>query len=181
LPTPASASTTGPAIDHTRKAQLAGLVFERTGVPIDAADPAFALVELNRLVLQEAADEMIRRIAHETDGLPDRLSALTAVATRRMVQHSLERIAEELQVARREIEEDVSRERDSLRHYGDVSRAAQQELSVRLARSSKTVIVASSALAALVVVLAIAAGAVLFAAQQHQTDPGSTAPATIGR
>jgi hypothetical protein len=161
-------SSAGPAIgssDRTGKARLAAVVYERTGVPIDPADPAFALVELNRLALQEVTDEVIRRIADHADGLPTRLSALTAVASKRMVRLSLERIAEELRIARREIEADVSRERDSLRQYGDASRAAQRELGAQLARSTKTVIVASGALAVLVVVMVIAAATLFLASR----------------
>lgn len=162
---PSSFVPTIDSIDRAKKARLAAVVYERTGVPIDAADTAFALVELNRLALQEVTDELIRRIADHADGLPAKLSALTAVASKRMVRLSLERIAEDLLIARKEIEEDVSRERDSLRQYGDASRVAQRELGAQLARSAKTVIIASGALAVLVVVMVIATATLFLASR----------------
>ncbi len=181
LPSPASAPAPAPAIDRARKARLAGLVFERTGVPIDAADPAFALVELNRLVLQETGDELFQRITKEADGMPMRLSLLTTMAGEELVKHARKRIAEEAHFARREFEDEVSRERDNLRQYADASRAAQQRLGAQLERSTRTVVLVCGALTVLVVVLAIATVGVLLVIQEHPTVTGRSAAQITGR
>ena len=164
MPPTSSAPPTVSAIESRRRARLAGAVFEKTGVAIDPVDPGFALVELNRLALQEAVDELVRQVAERADSLPGKISVLTAVAGKRMVELALRRIADELGIARKELQDDVSRAGETLRQYADASRAAQSELGAQLARSIKTAILLSGALVALVVVLLVVVGTMVFVA-----------------
>jgi len=146
------------------KARLAGAVYERAGVAIDPSDPAFALVELNRLVLQDAVDELVRQITERTDSLPERVSVLTAVASKRMVELALQRVADRLQAARKQLEVDASGERENIRRYAEAARASQLELGTQLVRSARTVSLVAGVVAAIAIILAIAAVTIVLAA-----------------
>jgi len=89
------------------RAQLSAAVYKKTGVALGSDDPAFALVELNRLGLREATEESAGKIAERLEPFPDRIRSSGAAVAGQVASQSALRVAEILTEARRTIAADT--------------------------------------------------------------------------
>ena len=83
------------------KARLSSLVYKRTGIALDPKDPAFAMVELNRVVFEDLLDEALDRIAKELEALPGRIGSSGSAVVAEAARQAMEQIVEALRQARR--------------------------------------------------------------------------------
>jgi hypothetical protein len=89
------------------KSRLSVVVYQRTGLALDPGDPAFALIELNRAVLEELIEQAAGQIAQRLDPLPERIrSSGTAVAAE-VASQGMQRVVEMLGESRRTIAADT--------------------------------------------------------------------------
>jgi len=89
------------------KSRLSVVVYQRTGFALDPGDPAFALVELNRVLLEELIEQAAGQIAQRLDTLPERIrSSGTAVAAE-VASQGMQRVVEMLAESRRTIAADT--------------------------------------------------------------------------
>ncbi|HUD24207.1 MAG TPA: hypothetical protein VMQ45_00855 [Burkholderiaceae bacterium] len=89
------------------KSRLALVVYKRTGFPLEEEDPAFALVELNRVALEELIDESAARIAERLDTLPERIRSSGNHLAAELATQGMQRVVEMLAESRRTIAADT--------------------------------------------------------------------------
>jgi hypothetical protein len=89
------------------KSRLSAVVYKRTGFPLDPDDPAFALVELNRLVLEQHIDEAATHIAERLEALPDRIRSSGTSVAAEVASQGMQRVVEMLAESRRTIAADT--------------------------------------------------------------------------
>jgi len=78
------------------KSRLAVIVYKRTGFPLEEEDPAFVLVELNRLVLEGLLDEAAQRLAERLDSLPERIRSSGTALAAEVASQGVQRVVEML-------------------------------------------------------------------------------------
>jgi len=101
------------------RSRLSATVYKKTGIVIDPDDPAFALVELDRLVVEEAAS----RLAERLETLPERIQSSAKALAAEVGAQGVQRVVEMLGEARRTIASDTEQ--------------AQQRIAEQTARASK--------------------------------------------
>jgi hypothetical protein len=118
-------------------AQLSAALYKKTGVALGPGDPAFALVELNRLIFDQAIEKAGDRLEERLNTLPDRIrSSSTALAAEvgsqgaqrvvEMLAESRRTIASDAEQAQRRIAEHTAKLSEPLtRQVAQVARAAQ--------------------------------------------------------
>jgi hypothetical protein len=89
------------------KSRLAAAVYKRTGFPLDPGDPAFALVELNRQVLEAMIEESASRLAERLDTLPERIRSSGTSVAAEVASQGMQRVVEMLAESRRTIASDA--------------------------------------------------------------------------
>ena len=89
------------------KSRLSLAVYKRTGFALDPGDPAFALIELNRLVLEELLEEAVGRLAQQLNALPDRIQSSSTAVASELASQGVQRVVEMLIESRRTIASDV--------------------------------------------------------------------------
>jgi hypothetical protein len=100
------------------RARLTAIVYKKTGVMMDADDPAFVIAEVVRVIV----DELVSRLLEQVATVPEQIrSSAKAFASEVGVQ-ALQRVVESLQQARQTIAGDV--EKAEQRIPESVSRAA---------------------------------------------------------
>jgi hypothetical protein len=115
------------------RSRLSATVYKKTGIVIDPDDPAFALVELDRLVVEEAAS----RLAERLETLPERIQSSARALAAEVGAQGVQRVVEMLAEARRTIASDTEQaqhqiaeqtaraSKDLAREVAEVVRAAQ--------------------------------------------------------
>jgi len=81
------------------RSRLSAAVYKKTGIVIDPDDPAFAVVELNRLVIEEVAG----RLAERLETLPERIQERGKALAVEVGVEGVQRVSEVLGEARRTI------------------------------------------------------------------------------
>ena len=89
------------------KSRLSLAVYKRTGFALDPGDPAFALIELNRLVLEELIEEAGSRLAQQLNALPDRIHSSSTAVAAELASQGVQRVVEMLIESRRTIASDA--------------------------------------------------------------------------
>ena len=119
------------------KTRLAAAVYKRTGYPLEPTDSAFALVELNRVALEELIAEAAGRLVERLDTLPERIQSSGASVAAEVATQGLQRVVEMLTESRRTIASDTEQaqrriaeqtgkaSKDLSRQVAEVVRAAQ--------------------------------------------------------
>ena len=119
------------------KTRLAALVYKRTGYPLEATDSVFAMVELNRAVLEDLIEETGERLAERLDTLPERIQSSGTSVAAEVATQGMQRVVEMLAESRRTIASDTEQaqrriaeqtataSKDLSRQVGEVVRAAQ--------------------------------------------------------
>lgn len=115
------------------RSRLSAAVYKKTGIVIDPDDPAFAVVELNRMVIEEVAD----RLAERLGALPERIQERGKALAIEVGVQGVQRVTEVLGEARRTIashteqaqqriaEQTAKASKDLAREVSEVVRAAQ--------------------------------------------------------
>jgi hypothetical protein len=115
------------------RSRLSAAVYKKTGIVIDPDDPAFAVVELNRLVIEEVAG----RLAERVETLPERIQERGKALAIEVGVQGVQRVSEVLGEARRTIashteqaqqriaEQTAKASKDLAREVAEVVRAAQ--------------------------------------------------------
>jgi hypothetical protein len=115
------------------RSRLSAAVYKKTGIVIDPDGPAFALVELDRLVVEEAASRLVERLETLSERIQSSANALAAEVGAQGVQRVVEMLGE----ARRTIASDTEQARERVaeqtakaskglaREVAEVARAAQ--------------------------------------------------------
>lgn len=106
------------------KARLSALVYRRTGIALDPQDPAFAIVELNRAVLEELLDEAMDRVGKQLDALPERIASSGSAVVMEAARQAMEQILEALRQARRLIAFDTEQAQRRVEQIVTAQRAA---------------------------------------------------------
>jgi len=120
------------------KSRLSVVVYKRTGFPLDEEDPAFALVELNRLVLEEFVDGAARRLAERLETFPEQIRSSGAAVAAEVAAQGMQRVVEILAESRRTIKSDTEQaQRRIAEQTGRVSKDLAREVTevVRAAQS----------------------------------------------
>jgi hypothetical protein len=113
------------------KSRLSVVVYQRTGHALDSGDPAFALVELNRAVLEELIEQAAGQIAQRLDPLPERIrSSGTAVAAE-VASQGMKRVVEMLAESRRTIVADTEQ---AQRRIAEQTERANKDLARQVAQ-----------------------------------------------
>src|SRR6266404_2321962 len=94
-----SSATSQAAMDRSR---LSAAVYKRTGIVIDPGDPAFAVVEPNRLVIEEVAS----RVAERLETLSERIQSSAKALATEVAHQGVQRVVETLREARQTIASD---------------------------------------------------------------------------
>src|SRR6266576_1799499 len=81
------------------RSRLSAAVYKRTGIVIDPGDPAFAVVEPNRLVIEEVAS----RVAERLETLPERIQSSAKALATEVAHQGVQRVVETLREARQTI------------------------------------------------------------------------------
>jgi hypothetical protein len=89
------------------KSRLSVVVYQRTGLALDPDDPAFALVELNRAVLEELIEQAAGQIAQRLDPFPERIRASGSAVAAEVASQGMKRVVEMLGEARRTVAADT--------------------------------------------------------------------------
>jgi len=89
------------------KSRLSVVVYQRTGFAFDPADPAFGMVELTRVVLEELIEESAGRIAERLDTLPERIRSSGTALAAEVASQGMQRVVEMLGESRRTIAADT--------------------------------------------------------------------------
>jgi predicted dinucleotide-binding enzyme len=84
------------------RSRLSAAVYKRTGIVIDPGDPAFAVVEPNRLVIEEVAS----RVAERLETLPERIQSSAKALATEVAHQGAQRVVETLREARQTIASD---------------------------------------------------------------------------
>jgi hypothetical protein len=87
--------------------QLSAVVYKKTGVAVGPDDPAFALVELNRLALKEAIEETAGEIIEWLNGFPERIRSSGTALAAEVASQGVQRVVEMLAESRRTIAADT--------------------------------------------------------------------------
>jgi hypothetical protein len=87
--------------------QLSAVVYKKTGVALGSDDPAFALVELNRLALKEAIEETAGQIMERLNAFPERIRASGSAVAAEVASQGMQRVVEMLAESRRTIAADT--------------------------------------------------------------------------
>ena len=87
--------------------QLSAAVYKRTGVALGPDDPAFALVELNRLALKEAIEETAGQIMERLNAFPERIRSSGSAVAAEVASQGRQRVVEMLAESRRTIAADT--------------------------------------------------------------------------
>jgi len=115
------------------RSRFSAAVYKKTGIVIDPDDPAFAVVELNRLVIEEVAG----RLAERLEALPERIQERGKALAIEVGVQGVQRVSEVLGEARRTIashteqaqqriaEQTAKAGKDLAREVAEVVRAAQ--------------------------------------------------------
>jgi hypothetical protein len=115
------------------RSRLSAAVYKKTGIVIDPDDPAFAVVELNRLVIEEVAV----RLAERLETLPERIQERGKALAIEVGVQGVQRVSEVLGEARRTIashteqakqqiaDQTAKASKDLAREVVEVVRAAQ--------------------------------------------------------
>ena len=120
------------------KSRLAVIVYKRTGFPLDEEDPAFALVELNRVVLEGLLDEAVQRVAERLESYPERIRSSANALAAEVASQGIQRVVEMLAESRRTIATDTEQaQRRITDHVAKLSETLIREVSaaVRAAQS----------------------------------------------
>ncbi len=119
------------------KTRLAAVVYKRTGYPLEPTDSVFAMVELNRVVLEDLIEDAAGRLAERLDTLPDRIQSSGTSVAAEVATQGMQRVVEMLTESRRTIGSDAEQaqrriaeqtekaSKDLSRQVGEVVRAAQ--------------------------------------------------------
>src|SRR3989442_3294048 len=119
------------------KSRLCVVVHQRTGFALDPGDPAFALVELNRAVLQELIEHAADQFAQRLDTLPERIRSTGAAVAGEVASQGMQSVLEMLNESRRSIAADTEQaqrriaektekaNKDLARHVAQVMHATQ--------------------------------------------------------
>jgi len=111
------------------KSRLSVVVYKRTGFPLDEEDPAFVLVELNRVVLEELIDESAGRIAERLDTLPERIRSSGTAFAAEVSSQGMQRVTEMLAESRRTIAANTEQaQRRIADHIGKLSEPLFREV-----------------------------------------------------
>ena len=113
------------------KSRLSAAVYQRTGVALDSGDPAFALVELSRVVLEELIEESAGRIAQRLGTLPDRIQSSGAAVAAKVASDGVQRVVEMLGESRRTIVADTEQ---AQRRIAEQTERANKELARQVAQ-----------------------------------------------
>lgn len=89
------------------KSKLSVIVYERTGFPLEPDDPAFVLVELNRVALEDLLDEGVKRVAERLDSFPERIAASGAAVAAKVSSQGAQSVSQMLTEARRSLAADT--------------------------------------------------------------------------
>jgi hypothetical protein len=89
------------------KSRLSVVVYQRTGLALDPGDPAFALVELNRAVLEELIEHAAGQIARRLDPFPERIRSSGSAVAAEVASQGMKRVVEMLGESRRTIVADT--------------------------------------------------------------------------
>jgi len=89
------------------KSRLSAVVYQRTGIALDTGDPAFAMVELSRVVLGELIEESAGRITERLGTLPERIQSSGAAVAAKVASDGMQRVVEMLGESRRTITADT--------------------------------------------------------------------------
>jgi len=120
------------------KSRLSVVVYKRTGFPLDEEDPAFVLVELNRVVLEELIDESAGRIAERLDTLPERIRSSGTAFAAEVSSQGVKRVTEMLAESRRTIAADTEQaQRRIADHIGKLSEPLFREVAAAV-RAAQT-------------------------------------------
>jgi hypothetical protein len=84
------------------RSRLLAAVYKRTGIVIGPDDPAFALVEINRLVVEEAVSHVVERL----ETLPGQIEASAKALAAEVAGQGVQRVVENLREARQTIAAD---------------------------------------------------------------------------
>jgi hypothetical protein len=103
------------------RSRLSAAVYKRTGIVIDPGDPAFAVVEPNRLVIEEVAS----RVAERLETLPERIQSSAKALATEVAHQGAQRVVETLREARQTIASD--------------SEEAQRRIAERIEKAGDTV------------------------------------------
>jgi len=89
------------------KSRLSVVVYQRTRFALDPGDPAFGMVELTRVVLEELIEESAGRIAERLDTLPERIHSSGKALAAEVASQGMQRVVEMLGESRRTIAADT--------------------------------------------------------------------------
>jgi|SRR5580692_5226230 hypothetical protein len=89
------------------RSQLSAVVYKKTGVALGPDDPAFALVELNRLALKEAIEETAGEIMERLNAFPERIRSSGKHLAAEVATQGMQRVVEMLAESRRTIAADT--------------------------------------------------------------------------
>jgi hypothetical protein len=84
------------------RSRLLAAVYKRTGIVIGPDDPAFALVEINRLLVEEAVSLLVERL----ETLPGQIEASAKALAAEVAGQGVQRVVENLREARQTIAAD---------------------------------------------------------------------------
>jgi hypothetical protein len=108
------------------KSQLSAVVYKKTGVALGPNDPAFALVELNRLAFKEAIEETAGEIVERLNAFPERIQSSAKALAAEVGSQGVRRVVEMLQESQRTIASDTER--------------AQQQIAEQSTKASETLL-----------------------------------------
>jgi hypothetical protein len=118
--------------------RLSVALYQRTGLAIDPTDPMFAVVELNKLVLEETLNEAAERLAQRLETLPHRIETAGKALFTELGAQGTQRVVEMLQEARRVITYDVEQaQRRIAEHNAKLSEALTRQVA-QVARAAQT-------------------------------------------
>jgi len=100
------------------KARFSVAVYKRTGIPLGQDDPAFALVELNRLALAEMIEEAADRFAERVNALPERIQSSAKLLAAEVGSQGVQRVVEMLRESRRTLACDTERTQERFVELG---------------------------------------------------------------
>ena len=120
------------------KARLSSLVYKRTGIALDPQDPAFAMVELTRVVLEELLDESARRLAEPLETFPERIRANGTSLAAEVASQGVQRVVEMLAESRRTLATDTEQaQRRIADHIANMSEPLARQVAEAV-RAAKT-------------------------------------------
>jgi len=82
-------------------------IYKKMGIALGPDDPAFALVEMNRVVLEEMIEDAVARLANQLNALPERIQSCSSAVASELASQGVQRVVEMLVGARRTIAADA--------------------------------------------------------------------------